>query len=99
MNPIQILKSIYETFGTPHPRSSLVVVVLLGGAAAGALWLFAAKQVAKDQATRPTPAVTGPASTTGPQSPAITGNQNQVQYSQPSEPGRKTPPPRKESKP
>jgi hypothetical protein len=99
MNPIQILKSIYETFGAPHPRISMAVVVLLGGAAAGALWLFAAKQVAKDQGARPTPTISGPASTTGPQSPAITGDQNQVQYSQPSEPTKKTPSPRKESKP
>jgi hypothetical protein len=95
MNPVQWLKAIYETFGTPFPRASLVAVMLLGGVGAGGVWLFAAKQVQKDLGA-PTqgaaPAVSGSASTKGSDSPAVTGNGNDIQYDQPSHPKAKTKP-------
>lgn len=80
MNPIDWLKALYETFGTSYPRASMVVVVLLGGAVSGVVWNFAAKQVQKDHQMLSAPTNTGPASTTGRQSPAITGSGNQVTY-------------------
>ena len=87
MNPIQWLKAIYEVFGSPYPRVSLVVVAILGALGASALWVFAAKQVEKDHAAAaksaspPTSAptsISGPASTTGPNSPAVTGDGNNI---------------------
>lgn len=89
MNPIEWLKAIYETFGTPHPRTSMVVVVILGAVSFGAIWHFAAKQVEKSHQAVSAPSKTvslptpGAASTTGSQSPAITGDANQVTYGQP----------------
>jgi hypothetical protein len=82
MNPIQWLKAIYETFGTPYPRASLVAVTLLGAITFAAIWLFAAKQVQKGEAVGTPSQVTGPASTAGPESPAITGNGNTFKYDQ-----------------
>jgi hypothetical protein len=77
------LKAIYEFFGTPYPKLSLFVVTILGAVAAASIWLFAAKQVAKDhQAANAPSQVSGPASTTGNQSPAVTGNGNTIQYDQ-----------------
>lgn len=84
MNPIQWLKAVYEVFGTPYPRASLLAVAILGALCASALWVFAAKQVEKDRAgvtgSASPPAVSGPASTTGPNSPAVTGGQNDIKY-------------------
>jgi hypothetical protein len=61
----------------------MVVVVLLGGTLSGLVWHFAAKQVEKDHQVISAPSKTGPASTTGSESPAITGNGNKVTYGQP----------------
>jgi hypothetical protein len=47
MNPMETLKAIYETFGTPYPRASLIAVMLLGGILFGAAWLVLARQVGK----------------------------------------------------
>src|SRR5258707_4651209 len=98
MNPLQWLKAIYETFGTSYPRASLIAVMILGGVATGAVWLFAAKQVEKDRGTTTQgvpPSVSGPASTKGSNSPAVTGNGNDIRYGQSSQPEKK-PPPKKE---
>ena len=95
---MQWLKDIYEIFGTPYPWLSLIVVMALGAATSGGIWYFAAKQVAKDHASaipRIAPAVTGPASTTGSNSPAVTGSDNSITYGQPPNPEKK-PPPKKE---
>jgi hypothetical protein len=80
MNPVDWLKALYETFGTSYPRASMVLVILLGGTFSGLVWHFAARQVEKDHRMLSAPSNTGPASTTGQQSPAITGSGNQVTY-------------------
>jgi hypothetical protein len=85
MNPLDWLKALYEAFGTPYPRFSMTVVVLLGGLLFGGIWHIAKKQVEKAHATPAPTAVapTGGASTSGAQSPAITGSNNQVTIEQP----------------
>lgn len=79
---LQWLKAIYEFFGTPYPKASLIAVMILGAISFGAVWLFAAKQVEKDRRTSAAPVVTGPASTQGANSPAVTGSGNSFQYDQ-----------------
>jgi hypothetical protein len=98
MKPLEWLKALYETFGTPYPRISLIAVMILGAIFGGALWLFAAKQVEKDhQATLSTPSrASGPAITSGDNSPASTGNENSITYDQSSHPVKKSEPPKKE---
>jgi hypothetical protein len=96
MNPIQWLKAVYESFGTPYPRASLIAVMVLGAIVFGAVWLFAAKQVEKDRGTSASPVVTGPASTKGPNSPAVTGTGNDFHYDQSSHSEKKTESPKKE---
>ena len=94
MNPMQLLKAIYETFGTPYPRASLIAVMVLGAVLAACIWLFAAKQVEKDHvaARHAQPNVSGPASTSGPESPAVTGNGNDIRYEQSDDAKKKSPP-------
>jgi hypothetical protein len=97
MNPLQWLKAIYETFGTPYPRASLMAVAILGAIFFAAVWLFAAKQVEKDRgaSTQVVPATaSGPASTKGPNSPAVTGSGNDVRYDQSSHAAKKPEPPK-----
>jgi hypothetical protein len=97
MNPLQWLKAIYETFGTPYPRLSLIAVTILGAILFASVWLFAAKQVEKDRHNSNAPSqVSGPASTKGDKSPAVTGNGNDIKYDQSSHPETKTEPPKKE---
>jgi len=88
------LKAFYEAFGTPHPRASLIVVMIISALLGAAAWLFAANQVEKDRkASRSAPShVSGGASTSGDSSPAITGDRNNINY------GSSTSPP-KEQKP
>jgi len=88
-----LLKALYETFGVPYPRVSLVVVVILGAVVFGGAWVFASKQVAKDHPRSPTVEAprTGNATTSGSNSPAVTGNGNDIQYSEPSPPKKKKP--------
>ena len=70
------------------------MVTILGAVVAYSIWSFAAKQVAKDHQPANAPSqVSGPASTTGNQSPAVTGNGNSFDY-EPSSPERKTEPPK-----
>lgn len=88
------LKAIYETFGTPYPRMSLLSVMALGAILSGAFWLVLARQVEKGGVTGSPPQVSGPASTSGDNSPANTGNGNDIQYDQSSHPEKKTKPPK-----
>jgi hypothetical protein len=91
------LKAFYETFGTPYPRMSLVSVMLLGAIFSGALWLVLARQVEKGrQLPNPPSQVSGPASTTGSNSPANTGNGNDIRYDQSSNNHEKKRSPKKE---
>jgi hypothetical protein len=95
MNPLQWLKAIYETFGTPHPRGSLIAVSILGAIFFAAIWLFAANQVKKDRQTLVAPPSTsGSATTLGENSPANTGSGNTFTYDQSSHPGIKQKPPK-----
>jgi hypothetical protein len=89
MNPLEWLKAIYGVFGTPYPRASLTVVTLLGALIFCGIWIFAAKQVAKDRAAlAPAPQSTssgsvGSASTSGANSPIVPGSGNSFNYSEP----------------
>jgi hypothetical protein len=92
-----ILKSIYETFGTPYPKLSLIVVACLGAGLFAGVWIFAAKQVAKDHQASVIPSqVGGSASTSGNNSPAVTGSGNSFNYDQSSSVGNKPKAPNKE---
>jgi len=79
---METLKAIYEAIGTPYPRGSLIVVMILGAAVTGGIWWFMGKQVAKDHQTAQ-PKMTGNASSSGPNSPANTGNNNTFNNDQP----------------
>jgi hypothetical protein len=82
------LKALYESYGTAHPKLSLIVVACLGAVVFAGLWSFAAKQVAKDHQALTIPGqVSGPAATSGNESPAVTGNGNTIKY------GESSPPP------
>jgi hypothetical protein len=97
MNPLQWLKAFYYAFGTPHPRSSLVIVSALGAISFAAIWIFAARLVEKDRPPLNNPShTTGPASTTGDKSPAVTGNGNDIKYDQSSHPEKQAEPQKKE---
>ncbi len=84
MNPFEILKPAYETFGAKHPIGSLVAVIALGGVLGallfGSVWLILAQQYQKANQTEPTPTPTTTNSTSAPDSPIITGNGNSVSY-------------------
>src|SRR2546430_7644706 len=99
MNPLQWLKTIYETVGTPHPRASLTIVAILGAVAFGGIWWFTGKQVEKDRQAIISPKASGNASTVGANSPAVTGTGNEIQYQQSSEPQEKPKAPEEKSKP
>jgi hypothetical protein len=84
------LKPIYEMVGTPFPRASFVIVVILGAAISGGLWKLVGRQVERDhQLTSPSAVANGSASTSGSQSPAISGNGNSVTYSDSPTSGKK----------
>jgi len=97
MNPVEWLKAIYEVFGLPYPRASLVLVTIFGAVIFFGIWTFAAKHVAKDQASRATPRQStssssiGSASTTGANSPIVPGNGNNFNYSEPKQPPKDRP--------
>ena len=92
MKLLELLKPLYEAFGTPYPRASQVVVTILGALVAGSLWWFVGKQVEKDHQVSTAPSqISSPASTMGDKSPAVTGNGNTIQY--------ETPPPESDKKP
>ena len=80
---MQWMKNIYLIFGAPHPRISLAIVFIFAGTLAAGAWYFIGKQVEKDrQAQIALPIETGPAATSGDNSPAISGNGNNVTYDQ-----------------
>jgi len=93
------LKPLYEFVGSPYPRASFVIVVVLGciagGLASGAIWHHTAKLVEQDHQTISPPRVSGPASTSGDKSPAVTGDKNSIVYSEPSAPEKKPDPQKK----
>jgi hypothetical protein len=75
------LKPLYELFGFPYPRVSLAAVMVLGAAFSGGVWMLVGKQAEKDhQLSVAHPPMSGPASTTGSESPAVSGNGNNVTY-------------------
>jgi len=93
MNPVDWLKGFYEIFGLRYPRASLIAVMIVGAIFSGAMWLFAAHQVEKDQQTKVATPSTGAASSSGPNSPANTGTGNEFKYDQ--TPSQQTPAPKK----
>ncbi len=94
---VNLLKAIYETFGTPHPKMSLFVVTCFGAGLFASVWLFAARQVAKDHQPSVAPSqVSGPAATSGNNSPAVTGSGNSFEYGQSSSAEGKPQKPKKE---
>lgn len=91
MNPMEWLRAIYGALGAKHPTASLLIVVVCGALLFGAVWKLAAyeyqRDINKSQAvpSQPVPAKSGDATTTGNQSPAVTGNGNSITYGQPSD--------------
>jgi hypothetical protein len=85
---LDLLKQLYDAFGTPHPRLSLLVVMVIGALVAGVLWYSLGKHVEKDRRTA-VPQISGPASTSGNDSPAVTGNGNSMTYGNPPAPPKK----------
>jgi hypothetical protein len=81
---METLKAIYEAFGTPYPRGSLILGMVLSAAAFAVLWLFLAKQVEKGRVPSAPSQVSGPA-TAGKDSVANTGNGNTINQSSPTE--------------
>jgi hypothetical protein len=79
---METLKAIYETFGTPYPRASLIFGMVLSAAVFAVLWLFLAKQVGKGRSSSVPFQVNGPA-TAGNGSVANTGNGNTINQSSP----------------
>ncbi len=79
MNPVEWLKTIYGWIGAAHPKSSLVVVTILGAVAAFAFWNLAGYLYSRDRALAKT---TTPASqvntTSGNLSPILTNNSGNV---------------------
>lgn len=94
MNPLGWAKAVYETFGTPYPRASMIVVIVVCAAVGAGAWQFLAKQVERDRVKVSSPSkVSGPASTTGNNSPANTGSGNEFNYGQ-SSPAKEQKPPK-----
>jgi hypothetical protein len=93
MNPLELLKPVYQAVGTPYPRASLIVVMIACAVFGGVVWLSLAKMVENDRLHPTNPAnVSGPASTSGDKSPANTGNGNQFNYDQAPPPKEPNPP-------
>ena len=71
---------MYEAFGAKHPTTSLVVVMVLGALAFGAVWHVAARQYEKGTARNAVTPVTQPSvnNTSGPQSPIMPNNSGTV---------------------
>ena len=87
----KFLKFLYENYGVGHPKSIYIVIVLgailgaiVGGSGLGITWKIIGKQVESDKSSKGVASQsTGNATTSGAQSPAVTGNQNQIQYQNP----------------
>ena len=91
-SPMEWLKLAYEIVGAKYPTGSLVAITLLGALLGAVLfgggWRLLAHQYNKDHESKQPPAVitpqtpqtTGPATTSGPNSPAVTGSGNNIYY-------------------
>lgn len=66
MNPLEWLKSLYETFGVKHPAVSLIIVMIVGASAFGAMWKIGEHQYEKALAVAKAPAAPQPAPPVGP---------------------------------
>jgi hypothetical protein len=96
------LKPLYEFVGVPWPRVSLFAVMILSAIVGGGIWTLVGKQVEKDHraSTSTTPISTSTSttsinnSTSGAQSPAISGNGNNVTYNNGNPPDKKAEPPK-----
>lgn len=77
---MDVLTSVYEAFGTPYPKLSLLIVCLLGALTFGVVWVFLGKQVEQQVQVPPPPPtiqVTGPANA-GDSGIANSGNGNKI---------------------
>jgi hypothetical protein len=81
---LEVFAALYKGFGASHPKLSLVIITVVGGVLGAGLscgfWLTAAAQYAKTEKTVPPTHVSGPASTSGDNSPSVTGDSNQIDY-------------------
>lgn len=82
------LKFLYQLFGSKHPTTSLIVVSVFGAILSGGSWWLIGLKYENDSARhsslpRPISAHTGPATTTGNNSPANTGSGNVTTYQGP----------------
>lgn len=94
-NLMQWMKAIYEAYGVPYPRISLVVVFILGGLIAAGGWRVLGNQVEKEKRTSTSaPISAGPITTSGDKSPVITGSGNSVTYDRPSQEDKGPKPPK-----
>jgi hypothetical protein len=91
MNPFEWFKTLYGAFGAKNPTASLIVVMIVTAMIGGAFWTFSAYLYHRDlpkaptAITQPMPPKSGNATTTGDQSPAVTGDGNRTTYGQPSD--------------
>jgi hypothetical protein len=80
---LKILARIYEAFGADSPRKFIFGCAVLGAISFAFIGWVAVKYQAKlQQESKPVPA-TGPASTTGNDSPAVTAPGNTFNYNRP----------------
>ncbi len=56
LNPMETLRAIYEAFGTPYPRLSLIIGMILSAGAFAAVWISLGKQVEKNHGAASTQA-------------------------------------------
>jgi hypothetical protein len=98
---LDALRDFYGIFGAKHPTLSMVVAMILGAGIAGGFWRLAAysyekelrKESSAQQSSVPS-SVTGPATTSGNQSPANTGNGNVFNSGEPAAPSKQPSKPR-----
>ena len=80
----RITKLAYEAWGVKHPSVSLAVFTavfaLLGALGGCTLWTMAAQLHEKGAIVQPSAVTSGEATTSGPNSPANTGNGNTFNY-------------------
>jgi len=96
---LEIAKLIYDAIGIESPKKFIVVCAIFGAIVFSGLgWLIAKGAQAKNAEIHPASAPasqTGNATTSGGQSPAVTGNGNSVTYGSPSDTSKKKPEPPK----
>jgi hypothetical protein len=90
---LELARLIYEAIGIQSPRKFVLVCAVVGALIFSGLgWLIAKgaetklKQQTKSAPVATAPVKSGDASTSGDQSPAVTGSGNSVSYGQPSVP-------------